>query len=159
MDDAFGLVFLTLIVLTSLVLWIVGLAKLSALKATVDQLKKRVGDIEAGGASPVPKPAAAKAAVPPPLPTYVTKPQTATAPPTTRASVPVEPHHAFNWESILGVKLFAWIGGFAFFLGIVFFVKYSFERNWVTPSMRITTGAIIGVVLIAISLLPRVRRY
>ena len=42
----------------------------------------------------------------------------------------------------MGVKLFAWIGGFVLFLGVVFLVKYSFENNLVTPRMRIVIGAL-----------------
>ena len=49
----------------------------------------------------------------------------------------------------MGVKLFAWIGGFVFFLGVVFLVKYSFENNLITPRMRITLGVLIGLSLIA----------
>jgi uncharacterized membrane protein len=49
----------------------------------------------------------------------------------------------------MGVKLFAWIGGFAFFLGVVFLVKYSFDNNLITPRMRIAIGALIGLGLIA----------
>src|SRR5262249_29710795 len=70
-----------------------------------------------------------------------------------------KPHRTFNWESILGVKLFAWIGGFALFLGVVFFVKYAFDNNWITPGMRIISGALVGAGLIGVSLLPPVRRY
>ena len=49
----------------------------------------------------------------------------------------------------MGVKLFAWIGGFVLFLGVVFLVKYSFENNLITPRMRIAIGTLIGLSLIA----------
>ncbi len=49
----------------------------------------------------------------------------------------------------MGVKLFAWIGGFVLFLGVVFLVKYSFENNLITPRMRIAIGAFIGLALTA----------
>jgi uncharacterized membrane protein len=58
----------------------------------------------------------------------------------------------------MGVKLFAWLGGLALFLGVVFFVKYSFEHNLITPQMRIAIGALTGFGLIAGGLLvPRPR--
>ncbi len=38
----------------------------------------------------------------------------------------------------MGVKLFAWLGGLALFLGVVFMVKYSFENNLITPLGRVT---------------------
>ena len=156
MEDSLGL---GLLIVAALTVAIIALAKLAGLKANIEELKRRVGALESGGETPVPKPVAAKPAMPPPLPAYVTKPQPVAAPGTTRAAAPLQSHHAFNWESILGVKLFAWIGGFALFLGVVFFVKYAFDNNWITPTMRVIAGAIIGLVLIAVSLMPKVRRY
>ena len=49
----------------------------------------------------------------------------------------------------MGVKLFAWLGGLALFLGIVFLVKYSFENNLITPLGRLTIGGIVGAGLVA----------
>ena len=46
------------------------------------------------------------ASIPPPLP-----------PPLPPAPPPATP---FNWEAFMGVKLFAWLGGLALFLGVVF---------------------------------------
>src|SRR5436190_334307 len=76
------------------------------------------------------------ASIPPPLP-----------PPLPPAPPPATP---FNWEAFMGVKLFAWLGGFALFLGVVFMVKYSFENNLITPFGRIVIGAIVGACLIAL---------
>jgi uncharacterized membrane protein len=65
---------------------------------------------------------------------------------------------AFSWEAFMGVKLFAWLGGLALFLGLIFFVKYSFENNLVTPQMRVLIGAGMGLALIGGGLrLPRPR--
>ena len=75
-------------------------------------------------------------AVPPPLP--ITPPPPIPAPST------------FNWEAFMGVKLFAWLGGLALFLGVVFLVKYSFENNLITPLGRLTIGGIVGAGLVAI---------
>jgi uncharacterized membrane protein len=139
-----------LLAVAALVLSIIALSKVSALQVAINDLKRRMGATEPSGEKSVAQPTA----VPPPLPSFVTQPQIA-AP----ARPTVAPKPQLNWESILGVKLFAWIGGFAFFLGIVFFVKYAFENNWITPAMRIVAGAIVGVALISVSLLPRIRRY
>jgi len=68
-------------------------------------------------------------------------------PPATAAPRPVRA--AIDWEAFMGVKLFAWVGGFVLFLGVVFLVKYSFENNLITPGMRVTIGALIGCGLIA----------
>lgn len=55
---------------------------------------------------------------------------------------------AINWEQFMGVKLFAWIGGFALFLGVAFFVKYSFERNLIPPEVRVAIGFLVGLALL-----------
>src|SRR5439155_22676325 len=64
-----------------------------------------------------------------------------------------------NLESLVGVKLFAWIGGFAFFLGSVFFVKYAFENNLITPVMRVVIGAMVGLLLVAGGGFASTKRY
>jgi len=65
----------------------------------------------------------------------------------------------FDWEAFFGVKLFAWIGGFVLFLGIVFLVKYSFENNLITPAMRVTIGTVLGLGLVGTGWLTATRRY
>ena len=80
---------------------------------------------------------------PSPAPLPVTLPAVATSP-----AAP-----AFNWEAFMGVKLFAWLGGFALFLGVVFMVKYSFENNLITPLARVIIGgAIAGALASAVAL-------
>src|SRR5262249_11904412 len=53
-----------------------------------------------------------------------------------------------DWERFMGVKLFAWIGGLALFLGVAFFIKYSFDNNLVTPEMRMAIGYVLGAGLL-----------
>ena len=99
----------------------------------------------------VPQPAEPKAApsVPPPLPPAKPLPP----PPVPRVSKPID------WEAFFGVKLFAWIGGFVLFLGIVFLVKYSFDNNLITPAMRVVIGTVVGLALIVIGWLTATRGY
>lgn len=66
--------------------------------------------------------------------------------------VPPAPAEPVNWEKFLGVKLFAWVGGFVLFLAVVFFVKYSFEKNLITPEMRVGIGYLTGLALMVGSL-------
>jgi uncharacterized membrane protein len=49
----------------------------------------------------------------------------------------------------MGVKLFAWIGGLALFLGVAFFIKLSFENNWIPPVVRVALGFLAGAGLLA----------
>ncbi|MGD1084332.1 MAG: DUF2339 domain-containing protein [Verrucomicrobiota bacterium] len=53
-----------------------------------------------------------------------------------------------NWEQFLGVKLFAWIGGLALFIGVAFFVKYAFDKNLVPPELRVGLGFLAGLGLL-----------
>jgi len=53
-----------------------------------------------------------------------------------------------NWEQFMGAKLFAWLGGLALFLGVAFFVKYSFEHDLVPPAVRVAIGFVFGACLI-----------
>ncbi len=56
-----------------------------------------------------------------------------------------------NWELFTGSKLIGWIGGFAAFLAIVFFVKYAFDIGILTPPMKILTGLAAGLAALIIS--------
>src|SRR5436305_10149020 len=81
-----------------------------------------------------------KVPVPPPIPERFIKeavPQI-----TTPARPPI------NWEQFMGAKLFAWIGGLALFLGVAFFVKYSFEHNLISPELRVAIGFVVGTSLV-----------
>jgi len=69
------------------------------------------------------------------------------------------PRPAFNWEQFMGVKLFAWLGGFALFLGAVFFVKLSIENNWIPPEVRVALGFLLGISLVTGGVLLSRKRY
>ena len=104
--------------------------------------------------TPAPQPAA-----PPLIPAAPSEPIPHTAPRTPPSPLPI-PHSALrtpqskpllpaiNWEQFMGVKLFAWIGGLALFLGVAFFVKYSFDNNLVPPELRVALGFLAGLGLL-----------
>src|ERR1700737_5249643 len=123
-----------LLALIALVVSIVAIAQLSALRNRIENLEKKL--------SQLPEPSEPKrrpAAIPPPLPPFLQNlsPPAVTPP----AATPIPDRvPGINWESFVGVRLFAWIGGLALFLGVVFFVKYAFENNLVTPRMRIISS-------------------
>lgn len=62
--------------------------------------------------------------------------------------LPAEPEEPFSLEKFMGVKLFAWLGGVAMFFGVIFFVKYAFENNLISPATRITLGFVTGSALL-----------
>lgn len=156
--------------LVPFILTIVHARKLKELNALLQKLTKRIAALEQSGVvaapadvvsasvpvapgpvstqptttapvAPQPPPVIA---VPPPLPAAAPK---AAPPPKPVAPKITKP--AIDWEAFMGVKLFAWIGGFALFLGVVFLVKYSFDNKLITPAMQIVLGAIIGLALVA----------
>lgn len=55
---------------------------------------------------------------------------------------------SINWEQFMGAKLFAWLGGFALFLGVAFFVKYSFEHDLIPAEVRVALGFLLGAGLV-----------
>src|SRR6266481_1193016 len=79
-------------------------------------------------------------AEPPPIPQELLKPS---APKIARPAKP-----PIDWEQFMGAKSFAWIGGLALFLGIAFFVKYSFEHNLIPPELRVAIGFVVGAGLV-----------
>jgi uncharacterized membrane protein len=56
-----------------------------------------------------------------------------------------------DWEQFTGIKLFAWLGGIALFIGAGFFVKYTIDKNLIPPEMRLAIGALVGLALIVSS--------
>lgn len=81
---------------------------------------------------------------PPPIPKSAPAFVKTSEPPTPLAPAPSR----LNLEQFMGAKLFAWIGGLALFLGVIFFVKLSIERGWISPELRTAIGFIIGTGLV-----------
>src|SRR5947208_11593256 len=151
-----------------IVLPFVALGKANRAKRSVDDLVTRLSSLEndvrnlRSEVVPAPQPEVAVAAmetvplavpittvavivpekesVPPPIPERFIQeavPQIATP-----------PRPPINWEQFMGAKLFAWIGGLALFLGVAFFVKYSFEHNLISPELRVAIGFAVGASLV-----------
>jgi hypothetical protein len=65
----------------------------------------------------------------------------------------------FDWESLVGVKLFSWIAGVALLLAAIFFLKYSVSRGWLMPEIRMAIGILAGIGLLVLCELKAARRY
>src|SRR5438094_3509460 len=77
---------------------------------------------------------------PPPIPAALLEPS---APKSARpVKLPID------WEQFMSAKLFAWIGGLALFLGVAFFVKYSFAHNLIPPEAPVAIGFVVGLALV-----------
>src|SRR5215831_9498525 len=160
-----------------LVLPFVALAKANRGKRGVDDLTKRLSSLEnelrnlrpqtvsaVQPEAPVATPEPRVEAVPePPIPAITPAPvvskATAEPPPIPQELLtPKEPlakptKPPIDWEQFMGAKWFAWIGGFALFLGIAFFVKYSFEHNLIAAELRVAIGFVVGAGLVVGGLL------
>src|SRR5437660_11248047 len=165
-----GLILLFLVVVVMVfVIPAVALAKASRALRAIEEVKQRLLMLEArlhrssedAPATPPkivtqPKPAAPiipSVSVPPPLPvTAVPPPIPETQPITPVEEVQMEtappPARTIDWEQFMGAKMFAWVGGFALFLGVAFFVKYSFEHNLISPELRVAIGFLAGIALV-----------
>ena len=174
MDDTsvcLGLVAL----LVPIALLVIGAVELHKLKKAVRQLGRRVGELESGRggvevtprapvrpflqcAESIPRRPFRRRHRAVPEPALPKKP-VGEPPPIKPPPAPRPARAAIDWEAFFGVKLFAWIGGFVLFLGIVFLVKYSFENNLITPAMRVVIGTVVGLALIVTGWLTATRRY
>jgi Predicted membrane protein (DUF2339) len=163
-----GLILLFLVVVVMVfVVPAVALAKASQALRAIEELKQRLRMLEARlhredvpAERPTvvtePKPAPPiipPVAVPPPLPvTAVPPPLPETEPITPAEELKMETAapqmRKIDWEQFMGAKMFAWVGGFALFLGVAFFVKYSFEHNLIPPELRVAIGFLIGIALV-----------
>ncbi|MEY2495766.1 MAG: hypothetical protein QOJ45_2258 [Verrucomicrobiota bacterium] len=164
-----------LVVVAPVALLVFGAIELHKLKSAVRHLVRRVGELESRATPLEVRPSApqttapavfsapkAAAPMPPPIPEPARPGFPVIArPPLRPPPIPSAPSlkKPIDWEAFLGVKLFAWIGGFVLFLGIVFLVKYSFENNLITPAMRVTIGTVLGLGLIGTGWLTATRRY
>jgi uncharacterized membrane protein len=129
-------------------------------------------------APPLPEPTPEVEAVPEPLAAFVAtepEPEPAAAfietepepepaqeappykPPPPRPAPP--PKKPFDWESLIGVKLFSWIAGIALVLAALFFLSYSVEHGWLSPPVRASLGLLTGVALLLVCELRVARNY
>ena len=97
-------------------------------------------------------------AAPPPIPqsepvaAKTPEPSAAVSSPVISPAVERKPRPApvpsLSFEQFMGAKLFAWVGGLALFLGIIFFVKLSIEQGWISPELRTAIGFVVGTGLV-----------
>jgi uncharacterized membrane protein len=177
---------LIILILVAAVLWLIvrrneAVDRLDRLEARLHMLEfdlARLREQKTEAESPQITVPTVPQATPPPIPPILATPELAPEPqavfaperaaPVTPPPLPVEPpllrprvptaEPAISFENFLGVKLFAWLGGFLLFLAVAFFIKHAFDRNLITPLMRVTFGYIAGIGLIVGGLLiPRER--
>ncbi len=80
--------------------------------------------------------------VPPPVPPSVPPP--VVAEPVVATAARAES----SLEDAIGGRLMLWVGAIVLVLGVAFFLKYAFDNEWITESMRVALGVIAGAGLI-----------
>jgi uncharacterized membrane protein len=98
------------------------------------------------------RPAAASAAEPPVPPQRPPAPAPPPPPP------PIE-RARFDWEGLVGVKLFSAIAGIALLLAAIFFLRYSVQQGWLQPPVRVAIGMVVAIGLLVACELKAARRY
>ncbi len=69
------------------------------------------------------------------------------------------PAAPFDWESLVGVKLFSAIAGIALVFAAVFFLRYSVQQGWLQPPVRVMIGIIVAISLLVVCELKAARKY
>jgi len=115
-------------------------------------------------AAPAPPPVSAPGpAVPePPVPIPAVRPAAEAPKPTPSRPRPPAPGWKlpqFDWEGLVGVKLFSWVAGIALAIAAIFFLSYSIDRGWLGPPVRMAIGTITGLVLLILCELQAARKY
>ena len=147
---------------------------------TIDELTRRLQELRKTAAveTPTPaKPVAPPVVAPPKAPTPkpvappppVERPavRATPAPPIARPPEPPPPPplppapepEPFDWERLIGVKMFSAVAGIALVLAAVFFLRYSIDQGWLVPQIRVAIGVLTGIALLVVCDLKAARRY
>ena len=99
----------------------------------------------------VPTPASVTRIPPPPVP----PPHV----PTQREVPPPPPREPFDWERLVGVRMFSAVSGIALVLAAIFFLRYSIDHGWLAPPVRLAIGVLVGISLLVVCELKAARNY
>lgn len=118
----------------------------------VNELSKRVQDLERQRSSTQAS-APAVSQTPQPVPTIAAPPQRAPDVPASQIAAalhtnrpPTTSRSREEWEALIGGKLLNRIGALALIIAVGFFLKYAFDNNWITETMRVLIGILIGAI-------------
>ena len=74
-------------------------------------------------------------------------------------SIPRPPAQPFDWESLIGVKMFSYIAGVALLVAAVAFLRYSMDHGWLSPPVRMSIGILAGMGLLVACETRRAQAY
>ena len=176
MEQVVALLFFLLLFLLALPIWAIVAAlrarraaeenqkSLRTLEQRFEALTRRLRSTETEPEKPITAPPAAapseRSAPPPVTPGPPLRPASGGVPappgplpppvPST-PSIPVLPpprpvSPPFDWENLISVRLFAWLGGAALFLAAALFLQYSIQHGLISPAARVAIGLLVGAV-------------
>jgi hypothetical protein len=70
-----------------------------------------------------------------------------------------EPGWTFDWERLVGVKLFSAIAGIALVFAGIFFLRYSIDNGWLQPPVRVAIGIVVAIGLLVACDRKAARKY
>jgi uncharacterized membrane protein len=145
-----------------LVMPVVGWIRTSRLQREVAALRTRIASLEgAVAASSATAPAVAAAPAADATPVAAEEPAPAPVEPQAQSTPPPLPYpeaqpaataavaDAGTLEEAIGGRLMLWVGTVVLVLGVAFFLKYAFDNEWITESMRVLLGLAAGGGLVA----------
>jgi hypothetical protein len=65
----------------------------------------------------------------------------------------------FDWESLIGVRLFSYVAGIALLIAVIYFLRYSLEQGWLGAPVRMAIGLLVGIGLLVACETKRAQRY
>jgi hypothetical protein len=66
---------------------------------------------------------------------------------------------AFDWERLVGVRLFSAIAGIAMVVAAILFLRHSMQEGWLQPQVRVLIGIAVGVGLLVMCEMKAARKY
>src|SRR5882757_4255465 len=112
-------------------------ATILALKASVEVLDQRLSRLE--------DPRASVSEAPPAQALLPEETVGESTPFPVQSASPLLPRPAWkDWEKLLVENWLVWLGGVALALGGAFLVKLSIDQGWLTPSVRVVLGVLLG---------------
>ena len=154
------------------------LNKIQGLESSLERIERELAGLKGTASRPLeepghpkapaplqagPQPAGAGLPVSQPVPSPAAHPASASgslspgseipAPPITpwepRQKKPVKSRA--EWEAFIGGKLLNRIGAFALILGVGFFLKYAFDNNLISETVRVLIGVAAGITCLAVA--------
>lgn len=116
--------------------------ELARLQRELDDLRSRVRHLEGGGMPAIAPPISETQPLPPPPVPALPLAQPVTAPPARNNN------EAGVLERTIGERWLLYAGVILVLLSVVFFLRYAFERDWLSPAVRVTSGVVAGVMLV-----------